>query len=223
MKVLLIEDEPKTAQSIKSWLEEAQVEVDLAFDGFTGKRLLFQNNYDVVISDIILPHLSGIELCKQIRETGNQIPVILLSALSQPEDKVIGLDAGADDYVSKPIDFNELLARLKALVRRSTLQPTPQKKLKFSDLELNLDTFEVFRGETKITLTPREFSLLEFFIKNQGRVLSKPEILEHVWNLDVEINTNVVEVYVNYLRNKVDKNFTPKLIHTHFGVGYILK
>jgi len=223
MKVLLIEDEQKTAQSIKSWLEEAQMTVECAFDGFTGKRLATLNEYDIIISDIILPKINGIDLCRHFREAGIKTPILMLSALSQPEDKVAGLNAGADDYLSKPFHFQELLARLYALVRRSTQQPAFSAKLTFADLELNLDTLEVWRSGVKITLTPREFALLEYLVRNQARVVPKAEISERVWNLIPEINTNVIEVYVGYLRNKIDKGFEKRLIHTHFGVGYYLK
>jgi two-component system, OmpR family, copper resistance phosphate regulon response regulator CusR len=223
MKVLLIEDEPKTAQSIKTWLEEAQFHVDCAFDGFTGQRFATRNEYDVIISDVILPQINGIDLCKYFREEGIHTPILMLSALSQPEDKVAGLNAGADDYLSKPFDFNELLARIYALMRRAVQPAASAQKLLFADLELNLDTLEAWRQGTKIILTPREFALIEYFIKNQGRVLPKSELAEKVWNIDAEMNTNVIEVYIGYLRNKIDKGFAKPLIHTHFGVGYILK
>ena len=223
MTILLIEDEPKTAQTIKSWLEEGQIGVDCAFDGPSGRQLAEQNEYDVIISDVMMPKMNGIDLCRHFREAGIRTPILLLSALSQPEDKVAGLNAGADDYLAKPFDFHELLARINALVRRHAPQLAQTNKLAFADVELNLDTLEVWRDGTKITLTPREFGLLEYFIRNQGRVLSKIEILEKVWGVDVVINTNVIEVYVNYLRNKIDKGFDQKLIHTHFGAGYIFK
>ncbi len=170
-----------------------------------------------------MPKINGIELCRHFRSIGLKVPILLLSALSQPEDRVSGLNAGADDFLTKPFDFNELFARIQALIRRSNNQMTQSNKLYFADLELNMDTLEVRRKGVKIALTPREFELIVFLVQNQGRVLRKAEILEEVWNLDVEINTNIVEVYVNYLRNKIDKGFEPKLIHTHFGVGYILK
>lgn len=223
MKILLIEDEPKTAQSIKTWLEEAQMRVDCATDGRAGRDLAERNEYDVIISDVILPEISGIDLCRHIRQIGVRTPILMLSAQSLPEDKVSGLNAGADDYLGKPFDFQELLARLNALTRRILPQTNRQNKLTFADLELNLETLEVWRAGQKITLTPREFSLLEYFVRNQERVLPKAEISERVWNLDFEINTNVIEVYVNYLRNKIDKGFDKKLIHTHFGVGYVLR
>jgi two-component system, OmpR family, copper resistance phosphate regulon response regulator CusR len=224
MKILIIEDEPKTAQSLRVYLEEeCQAEVDCAFDGYSGKRFAQQNDYDIILTDVVLPHINGIELCKQLRELGIKIPILMLSALYQPEDKVIGLNAGADDYLSKPFDFQELVARLQALIRRTNNTLVPQTKLFFADLEMNLSTLEVWRDGVKIVLTPREFTLLEYLVRNPNRVIPKAEILERVWGLNENINTNVIEVYVNYVRNKVDKNFNPKLIHTHFGVGYILK
>lgn len=223
MKVLLIEDEHKTAASVKSWLEEAGFKVDCAFEGRLGLQLARQNEYDVILSDVIMPGMNGIELCRHLREAGLKAPVMLLSALSRPEDKVAGLNAGADDYLAKPFDFQELLARMNALFRRSGKQTKEAVKLSYSDLQLNLHSLEVWRAGVKISLTPREFALLEYLIRNQGRVLSKAEISEKVWNLVPEINTNVIEVYVGYLRNKIDKGFDKRLIHTHFGVGYVLK
>ncbi|MBX2929078.1 MAG: response regulator transcription factor [Saprospiraceae bacterium] len=223
MKVLLIEDEQKTAASIKSWLEEARFAVDCAFDSFTGRRLAEQSEYDIILSDVIMPGINGIELCRNLREKGVKAPILLLSALSRPEDKVAGLNAGADDYLAKPFDFQELLARIHALIRRSGGPADYPVKLSFADLELNLHSLEVWRAGVKVTLTPREFALLEYLVRNQGRVVPKAEISEKVWNLDAEINTNVIGVYVGYLRNKIDKGFDKRLIHTHFGVGYVLK
>ena len=223
MKILLIEDELKTSQSIKSWLEEYQIDVDCAYDGDSGLSLVGHKSYDVILSDVILPKLGGFEFCRKVRDAGIRTPIMMLSALSQPEDKVTGLDAGADDYMSKPFDFKELLARINALVRRSTDKDAHTNILTFADLELNLNTFEVHRAGKKIILTPREFALLEYLVRNQGRVLSKAEISEKVWNIDIEYNTNVIEVYVNYLRNKIDKGFDKKLIYTQFGIGYYLK
>lgn len=224
MKILIIEDEPKTAQSLRTYLEEeCQATIDCAFDGYSGKRLAQQNHYDVILTDVVLPHINGIELCKQLRGMGIEAPILILSALYQPEDKVVGLNAGADDYLSKPFNFSELVARIQALVRRANQKIVAQSKLYFADLEMDLSTLEVWRTNIKISLTPREFSLLEFLVRNPNRVIPKSEILEQVWGLNEDINTNVIEVYVNYVRNKVDKGFSQKLIHTHFGVGYILK
>ncbi|MBL7818878.1 MAG: response regulator transcription factor [Saprospiraceae bacterium] len=224
MKILIVEDEPKTAHSLKTYLEEAcDAEIDCAFDGYSGKRFAQQNHYDIILTDVVLPHINGIELCRQLRELHIKVPILMLSALYQPEDKVVGLNAGADDYLSKPFDFQELVARLQALMRRANNTIIAQNKLTFADLTIDLSSLEVWRNNTKIILTPKEFALLEFLVRNPNRVIPKAEILESVWGLNEDINTNVVEVYVNYIRNKVDKNFDQKLIHTHFGIGYILK
>lgn len=222
MKVLIIEDEPKTAQAICAFLEANQVETARCPDGEAGLQMAKSKVFDVIVSDVIMAGINGVDLCRALRNERIATPMLLLSALSQPEDKVTGLNAGADDYLAKPFDLKELLARLQALVRRHNQQSVASNKLTFADLELNCDSLEVWRAGVKISLTPREFNLLEYLVRNQGRVVSKTEILEHVWNIDVDINTNVIEVYVNYIRNKVDKGFSPKLIHTHFGVGYVV-
>ena len=222
MKILLIEDESKTAQTIRAFLAECNIETDFAADGHKGKLLALQHSYDVIISDVVMPALNGIDLCRELRAAGIRTPILMLSALGQPDDKVLGLNAGADDYLGKPFDLKELLARLQALARRAGQAAPQSHKLAFADLELNTLTLEAWRAGVKIALTPREFALLEYLVRNHGRVVPKTEILERVWNIDVEINTNVIEVYVNYIRNKVDKGFAQKLIHTHFGVGYII-
>lgn len=223
MRILLIEDEPKTIQSLRQGLEEQNWTVDAATDGDTGLRYALENTYDVIVSDIIMPGTSGLEICRQLREKGLKTPMLLLSALGHTDDKVTGLEAGADDYLSKPFEFRELLARVKALTRRPATTTRPENVLRFGDLEQDLDAKTVRRGGKEILLTPREFALLEFFLRNPGRVLSKTEIAEKVWDLDFDTGTNVIEVYVNYLRNKVDKNFERKLIHTQFGQGYVLR
>ncbi len=223
MRVLFIEDEPKTAQAVRDFLIEQGIGAECAFDGQMGLRMAEGGEFDVIVTDVNLPLLNGLELCKKLRAKGSTVPILMLSALSQPEDKVLGLEVGADDYMAKPFDFSELLARIRALSRRAKQKMAPVPKLFFADLEMNLDTMEVWRAGEKITLTPREFSLLEYFIRNNGRVLPKTEISAKVWNIDVEINTNVIEVYVNYLRNKIDRGHDKKLIHTQFGVGYIFK
>ncbi len=223
MKVLLIEDEPKMVRSLKKGLEEHEIGVDFAYDAPTGKRLAQTNNYAVIISDIILPGMNGFELLRQIRREGNHTPVLLLSALGQTDDKVLGFDAGADDYLTKPFEFRELLMRVKALARRPVERYQSDIELTFSDLLMNLRTKEFFRAGHKIPLTPREFALMEYFLRNPGRVISKTEISEQVWNLDFDTGTNVIEVYVNFLRKKVEKGFDRKLIHTQFKNGYILR
>ncbi len=223
MKVLLIEDHPKTVQSIKQGLEENQIDVDFAYDGYTGKLLAQRNSYDVIITDVIVPHSNGLDLCRFFRSSGIKTPIIIVSALDTTEDKIIGLEAGADDYLIKPFEFRELLARLKALSRRSTDIFASSNLLKYADIEMNLHTKKVLRKDKAIELTPKEFALLEYFIRNKEKVLSKNEIIEYVWDINFETGTNVVEVYVNYLRNKIDKGFENKLIHTRFGIGYIFQ
>lgn len=223
MKLLLIEDEPKTVQSIKQGLEENGYEVDIAYDGLIGRQLAKNNTYQLIISDIIIPGINGIELCREIRKTGDNTPILMLTALSTTDDKVTGLDAGADDYLVKPFEFKELLARIRALTKRgSNVQQTSQL-LKFADLEVSLDAKTVYRSDNKINLTAREFNLLVYLIRNQGRVISKVEIAEQVWDIGFDTGTNVIEVYVNYLRKKIDKDYPVKLIHTQFGMGYVLK
>ncbi len=223
MKVLLIEDEPKMVRSLCKGLEEHLIDVDAASDGLSGQALAERNEYSVIISDVILPGLNGLELLHQLRSKGNRTPVILLTALDQTDDKISGFEAGADDYLTKPFEFRELLMRLRALARRpvETYQSSPV--LRFAELEMNLETKEFFREGQKIALTPREFSLMEYFLRHPGRTISKQEISERVWNLNFDTGTNVIEVYVNFLRKKVDRNFEKKMIHTQFKNGYILR
>lgn len=223
MKLLLIEDEPKTLQSIKQGLEENGYEVDFAYDGLIGKTLAKDQTYQLIISDIIIPGINGIELCRAIRARGDQTPILLLTALGSTDDKVTGLDAGADDYLVKPFEFKELLARVRALTKRNSAIIQTAQLLKFADLEVSLDAKTVYRSGNKINLTAREFNLLVYLIRNQGRVVSKVEIAEQVWDIGFDTGTNVIEVYVNYLRKKIDKDYPVKLIHTQFGMGYVLK
>ena len=222
MKILLVEDEPKVASFIKKGLEEQTYIVDLAYDGLMGKKLALSNEYDIIILDVILPSISGIELCKEIRKSNTSVPVLLLTALGTTEDKVIGLDAGADDYLTKPFKFMELLARIRALTRRKSNQTTPTI-LTIADLEMDTGSKIVKRNGKIINLTAREFFLLEFFLKNKGIVLSRAVIAENIWEISFDTGTNIVDVYINYLRNKIDKGFSPKLIHTIIGMGYVLK
>ncbi len=223
MKVLLIEDEIKAVQSLKKGLMENQIAVDFAYDGHQGRLLAERGVYDVIITDVIMPKLNGLELVRQLRESGVNTPVILLTALGTTDNKVDGLEAGGDDYLVKPVEFKELLARIKVLTRRSKGSIFQNAMLSFASIEMNLDTKIFTRAGKKIDLTPKEFALMEYFIRNQGRVISKTELAEKVWEINFETNTNVIEVYINYLRNKMDKPFGYKLIHTVFGVGYILE
>ncbi len=223
MNILLIEDEPKTVQSLRQGLEENGYSVDIAYDGLIGKQLAVRNTYHLIVSDIIMPGLNGLELCRELRQAGNQTPILMLTALGTTDDKVVGLDAGADDYLVKPFEFKEFLARVRALTNRGGLVSQTAQLLRFGDLEVNMDAKTVHRAEKKIDLTVREFNLLVYLIRNQGRVISKSEIAEQVWEIDFDSGTNIIEVYVNYLRKKIDRDFTTKLIHTQFGMGYVLK
>ena len=222
MKILLVEDEPKVSSFIKKGLEEQTYIVDIAYDGLMGKKLALNIEYDIIILDVILPSISGIELCKEIRKVNTSVPILLLTAIGTTEDKVLGLDAGADDYLTKPFKFMELLARIRALTRRKNNLSAPTI-LTFADLELDTGSKIVKRNCKIINLTAREFFLLEFFLKNKERVLSRAEIAENIWEISFDTGTNIVDVYINYLRNKIDKGFSPKLIHTIIGMGYVLK
>lgn len=222
-KILVIEDEEKTARSIKQGLEEHSYFVDISNDGNSGRKLALKNKYDLIVTDVIMPGLNGIELCRQLRENKIQTPILMLTALGTVADKLEGFDSGADDYLAKPFEFQELLARIKALLKRSPEITIKAELLSIGDLELDLNTKKARRAGKEIELTAKEFALLEFFIHNKGRVLSKSEIAEKVWGIDFDTGTNVIEVYVNYLRKKIDKDFPEKLIHTQFGMGYIMK
>ncbi|MFM6938700.1 MAG: response regulator transcription factor [Aquirufa sp.] len=223
MKILLIEDEPKTVQSLKQGLEENHYTVDVAYDGLMGKQLATRTAYQLIISDIIIPGMNGLELCKLLRAEGIQTPILMLTALSTTDDKLVGFEAGADDYLAKPFDFKEFLARVKALIKRSNQTLIEAQVLKFADLELDLTSKIVTRSGQKINLTAKEFQLMEYFLRNQEKVISKAEIAENIWEVEDEGSSNLIEVYVNYLRKKVDKGFPSKLIHTQFGMGYILR
>ncbi|WP_128545338.1 response regulator [Larkinella soli] len=223
MKILVIEDEPKTLQAIRQGLEESQFEVDVAYDGLIAKRLALKNNYAAIITDVVIPGINGFELVKQLREQGVGTPILMLTALGETNDKINGFDAGADQYLTKPFQFSELLARVRSLTKRSTQVTMTAQMLRFAGLEMNLDAKTVTRDGRPIDLTAREFDLLEYLMRNQGRVLSKLDIAEQVWDLNFDSNTNIVEVYINYLRRKIDRDFPKKLIHTQFGMGYVLK
>lgn len=223
VKILLIEDEPKTVQSLKQGLEENNYAVEVAYDGLMGYQLATRNAYQLIISDIIIPGLNGLELCRKLRIEGIQTPILMLTALSTTDDKIEGFDAGADDYLAKPFDFKEFLARVKALIKRSNQTMIEAQVLKFADLELDLSSKIVSRSGQKINLTAKEFQLMEYFLRNQEKVISKAEIAESIWEVEDENSSNLIEVYVNYLRKKVDKGFSSKLIHTQFGMGYILR
>jgi two-component system copper resistance phosphate regulon response regulator CusR len=222
-KILVIEDEPKVAGFIKKGLEEHSFETDIAYDGLIGEKMALNGNYDAIILDVNLPIINGFEICKEIRSQNSKIPVLMLTALGTTDDKLTGFDLGADDYMVKPFEFKELLARLRALLKRSQKSTVSGSILKISNLELNTYSKSVRRGNKKIELTAKEFALLEFLLLNKGRVISKAEIAEKIWEITFDTGTNVIEVYVNFLRKKIDKDFPVKLIHTHIGMGYVLK
>ncbi|QCR25056.1 response regulator transcription factor [Pontibacter sp. SGAir0037] len=222
MKILLIEDEPKVASFIKKGLEEQAYEVDQAYDGFFGAKLALQNNYDVVVLDLILPKMNGLDVCREIRNQKSSVPILMLTALGTTDDKIVGLDAGADDYLTKPFEFKELLARIRALNRRSG-ESSSTEKLVLADLEMDAIKKSVTRAGKSISLTAREFTLLQYLLRNKGRVISRVDILENVWETSFDTGSNVIDVYINFLRKKVDKGYDNKLIHTLVGMGYVLK
>ncbi|MEW6193168.1 MAG: response regulator transcription factor [Bacillota bacterium] len=220
MRVLVVEDEHKIANSIKKGLEQEAYAVDTAYDGESGLDLALSEEYDVIILDLMLPKIGGIEICRQLRKNQVHTPILMLTAKGQVKDKVEGLNAGADDYLVKPFAFAELLARVRALTRRPRNSIGPV--LTIEDLSLNTLTFEVKRADKNIELSKKEFALLEYLMRNQGRVLTKDQIINHVWNYDADVLPNTVEVYIGYLRNKIDKAFKnrPPLIRTVRGFGY---
>lgn len=222
MKILLIEDEPKVAAFIKKGLEEQAYEVDQAYDGTFGVKLALQQEYDLIILDIILPNQNGLEVCREIRRHNSSVAILMLTALGTTDDKIIGLDAGADDYLTKPFEFKELLARLRALVRRSS-DSVPGEKLIIADLELDVAKKTVTRAGKPISLTAREFALLHYLMRNKGRVVSRVDITEQVWETSFDTGSNVIDVYINFLRKKIDRDHPAKLIHTLVGMGYVLK
>ena len=224
MKILVIEDDQRVAELIQRGLEEQGFELSLAYDGLSGKKLALNNDYDLVITDVILPKLDGLDLCKEIRKTKPELPILMLTALGTTDDKVEGFDAGADDYLTKPFEMRELLVRIRALLKRSNGKMNSIGFiLKYDDLEMNLKTLNVKRKEIAINLTPKEFKLLEYMLQNTERVLSRTEIAEKVWDMHFDTGTNFIDVYINYLRKKIDKDFDKKLIHTKSGMGFILK
>lgn len=223
MNILVVEDEPKVASFLKIGLEENGYSVNIARDGVIGECMFENGHYDLVILDINLPHKNGFEVCREIRKTDQHVPVLMLTALGTTKDKIAGFSSGADDYLVKPFEFSELLMRVRSLLKRASFSGARNRILKFHDLELNLDKVEVTRGGKKIDLTQKEFSLLEYLMRNSERVITRSEIAEKVWDISFNTGTNVIDVYINFLRKKIDRDFHPKLIHTMTGFGYILK
>jgi two-component system copper resistance phosphate regulon response regulator CusR len=223
MRILVIEDEERVANLIKKGLEELGFTTTIAPDGLSGRTAALTNTYDLIITDIMLPGLNGVELCKYIRQELPAIPIIMLTALGTTDDKVEGFDAGANDYLVKPFDFRELYVRIRELLKRSSTLRETATILQAADLEMNLTTRIVKRNKKEINLTRKEFRLLEYMMNNQGRVLSRAEIAQNVWETDFDTGTNFIDVYINYLRKKIDKEHPVKLIQTRPGIGFIFK
>jgi DNA-binding response OmpR family regulator len=220
-----VEDDERLSSVLRKGLEEKGFQVEVAFDGQMGLKLFENQSFDLLIVDLILPLMNGLELCKAIRNTGSQIPIIMLTALGTTDDKLEGFDAGADDYLVKPFDIRELFARINSLLKRAEVSPELQASghlLQYEDIQIDTQVKKVYRSETEVKLTPKEFKLLEYLVRNAERVLSREEISRDVWGMDFDTGTNFIDVYINYLRKKLDKTFEPKLIHTRPGMGFIL-
>ena len=222
-RILIIEDDARIAQNISKGLTEKGFETEVAYDGLIGSKIAHNGHFDLVILDINLPSMNGYEVCKNIRQHNANVPIVMLTALGETEDNIEGFGVGADDYVVKPFDFRELLARINVFLKRSQADQDQGFVLRVADLEINNNAKTVSRSGQFIDLTPKEFALLEYLLKNKGRTVSKSEIAEKVWDSNHDSGTNVVEVYINFLRKKVDRDFEPKLIHTKSGMGYVLK
>ncbi|KQR70612.1 response regulator transcription factor [Pedobacter sp. Leaf176] len=223
MNLLLVEDEPSVISVISRGLTDEGFTVSVAPDGLIGKHMALENSFDLIILDIMLPGINGLELCKIIKEQKPNTPIIMLTALGTTENVVNGLDNGADDYLIKPFKFAELFARIRTLLRRFSGMASNDQIINIADLQINLSAKTVKRDNKDIVLTATEYRLLEFMAKNKSKILSRIDILESVWDIDFNLGTNVVDVYVNYLRKKIDKNADQKLIHTAVGLGYVLR
>jgi len=218
-KILIIEDENRVAELLKRGLEESEHAVKMADSVSNGLSDFFKEPFDIIVSDVMLPDGSGFDLCRKIRDRNETIPILMLTALGTTDDKLEGFDSGADDYMVKPFDFRELNARINTLLKRRAIPSA--ERIEYADLRIDLRTKSVSRGEQFITLTPKEYNLLLFFVQNSERVLSRTEIAEKVWDTHFDTGTNFIDVYINYLRKKIDKNFDVKLIHTKPGMGFI--
>lgn len=222
--ILLVEDEQRIADTLRFGLRENGYDVEAAYDGDIGYRLFQNRPFDLVILDVNLPGMNGYDLCKHIRAQNANVPVIMLTALNAIDDKIDGYDAGADDYILKPFEFRELTMKIRVLLRRTADAQLPTGNLLHAaDLTMNLDTKEVTRGDQALVLTSKEFQLLEYLLRNKNRVVSRADIAVNVWAIDFDTNTNIIDVYINYVRNKIDRPFPEKLIHTQVGMGYVLK
>jgi two-component system copper resistance phosphate regulon response regulator CusR len=222
MRILVVEDQKKVSSFIKKGLGEVGYSVDVAESGGSGEMLAGENTYDLIVLDVMLPDQNGVDTARHLRRDGYSGPILMLTALSGTNDKVAGLDAGADDYLTKPFAFEELLARIRALLRRNQGSGVTGN-LRFSDLEMDLVNRKITRGQEVIVLTPKEFSLLEYFLRNPGKPITRTQISEHVWDVHFDQESNVIDVYVNMLRKKLSIQGLPKLIHTVVGVGYVLR
>ncbi|RPD49496.1 MULTISPECIES: response regulator [Hymenobacter] len=223
MKLLLVEDEPKLASFVQKGFQNEGYDLDVAYDGQLGLSLFRQHAYDLIILDVNLPYINGFALCKLIREDNPHVPVLFLTALDSLDDKVLAFEAGADDYLVKPFKFQELLLRTRALTKRNADHAAVKRVLQIADLELNLERKTVTRGGQRIDLTAKEYALLEYLLLNRGKIISRVDITEKVWELDFDTNTNVIDVYISHLRRKLDKGFDTKLIHTVVGMGYVMR
>lgn len=221
--ILIVEDDKRVADLLKAGLEENGDQVTAAYDGIMALRLFRANSFQLVVSDIVLPQMNGFELCREIRKIHAGVPILMLTALGTTNDKLDGFDAGADDYMVKPFDFRELTARIRALLKRQReTNPAPRESLVFADLRIDLNRKEVRRGDIPLHLSPKEYKLLVYLVENAGRVIARTEIAEKVWETHFDTGTNFIDVYINYLRKKVDRDFDVKLIHTRPGMGFIL-
>ena len=220
--ILIVEDEKRVADLLTAGLEESGYRTLVAYDGAMGLRLFQSNKIDMVISDIVLPKLDGFEMCREIRKLNSDIPILMLTALGTTDDKLDGFDSGADDYMVKPFDFRELKARIKVLMKRVVHNEEKRDHLAYADIEIDLNKHHVSRAGVDIRLTPKEFNLLVFMVENAEKVISRIDIAEKVWNTHFDTGTNFIDVYINYLRKKIDKDFDIKLIHTKPGIGFIL-
>lgn len=221
MKILLVEDDPKISSFVKIGLESSDYTVDTAYDGTMGEKLAMSKNYEVIILDVVIPGISGFQLCKNIRQNNNNTPIIMLTSLDSEEDKLTGFDCGADDYLLKPFSFRELLARIKAISKRNR-ESFVTPILKVADLEIDTISLKVKRGDKLVKLTPTEYKILELLMNNMGKVFDRIDIAEKIWGMTFNSGTNVIDVHINSLRKKIDKDFEPKLIQTKVGFGYVL-
>jgi DNA-binding response OmpR family regulator len=222
-RILLAEDEPKLSHIIQEELTQKGYQTDVAYDGLVAEKLFEQHNYSLVLLDINLPYKNGLALCKDFRQLKKDVPIIMLTALGEIQDKMDAFDFGADDYIVKPFHFNELFARIKVFLKRADAGNDANNKITVADLQIDLHDKSVVRGGKNINLTAKEFALIVLLARSKGKVISKEEILEKVWNLNFDTGTNTIEVYISFLRSKIDKPFAVKLLHTKPGFGYFLK